>query len=270
MALLRKWPVKIRHLTRLRHTVHTNEWVMSHLWMSDCTPQKITIHMNESFMPIHMNETCHTCEWVIALRKRSQYTWMSHSCQYTWMSHSCQYTWMSHVTLVNEWLHAHIWQGQRSQYTRTNESCRIWACLTTCTIREDSAVRRICVNVSHIAMSEANVSYEYEWVRQICVTHMNECGEYVSHISMRVANVSHIWMVANMSYKYEWVWPICVTHINKCGKCELRIWMNSANMSHTYEWVWRICVTYINEWGKWELQIWMSAANMCHDESGEY
>ena len=58
------------HVTHMNESCHTHEWVMSHIWMSHVT---------------HMNESCHTHEWV--------------------MSH----TWMSHVTHINESCHTHEW-----------------------------------------------------------------------------------------------------------------------------------------------------------------
>jgi len=41
----------------LNESCHTCEWVMSHMWMGQVT---------------HMNESCHTCEWV------KSHIWMSH------------------------------------------------------------------------------------------------------------------------------------------------------------------------------------------------
>ena len=58
----------LSHVTHMNESCHTYEWVMSHIWMSPVT---------------HTNESCHTYEWV--------------------MSH----IWMSHVTHTNESCHTH-------------------------------------------------------------------------------------------------------------------------------------------------------------------
>ena len=45
------------HVTHMNESCHTCEWVMSHIWMSRVT---------------HMNESCHTYEWLMS------HMWMSH------------------------------------------------------------------------------------------------------------------------------------------------------------------------------------------------
>jgi len=84
-------------------------WVMAQIWMSLVT---------------HLNESCHTCEWVVP------HIWMSHvigSCHtYEWvMSH----IWRRHVTHMKvsrhayEWVMSHIWM---SHVIRMNESCHTY------------------------------------------------------------------------------------------------------------------------------------------------
>ena len=53
------------HVTHMNESCHTYEWVMSHIWMSHVT---------------HMNESRHTYEWVMS------HIWMSHV---TYMNESC-------------------------------------------------------------------------------------------------------------------------------------------------------------------------------------
>ena len=80
------------HVTHMNESCHTYEWVMSHKWVSHVT---------------HTNESCHTYEWVMS----HTYKWvMSH----IWVSHvtweiNMSHIWMSHVTPMNEsW---HVWMG---------------------------------------------------------------------------------------------------------------------------------------------------------------
>jgi len=68
------------HVTRMNESCHTDEWVMSHMWMS-----------------------CHKYEWVMSHIWMSHVTRMNESCQtHEWvMSH----IWMSHVAHMNESCH---------------------------------------------------------------------------------------------------------------------------------------------------------------------
>jgi len=59
-----------RYVTHMNESCHTYEWVMAHIWMSHGT---------------HMNESLHTHEWVMA------------------------HIWMSHVTHMNESCHTYEW-----------------------------------------------------------------------------------------------------------------------------------------------------------------
>ena len=82
--------IRMSHVTHLNESCHTYEWVMSQIWMSHGT---------------HMNELCHLYEWVLL------HIWMSHvtriheSCYtYTWI---ISHTWMIHVTYTNESCHTY-------------------------------------------------------------------------------------------------------------------------------------------------------------------
>jgi len=78
------------HVAHMNESCHTYEWVMSHIWMSHAA---------------HMNESCHTYEWVMPHIWLSHVTHMTESCRtYEWvMSH----VWMSHVTHMNESCHTY-------------------------------------------------------------------------------------------------------------------------------------------------------------------
>jgi len=56
----------------------------------------------------HMNESCHTYEWVMS------HIWMSH------VSHSIPHIWMRHASHMNESRHTHTWM---SRVYRSNASC---------------------------------------------------------------------------------------------------------------------------------------------------
>ena len=118
------------HVTHMKESWHTYEWVMSHIWMSHVTHMNESCHTYEWAMShiwmshvTHMNESCHTYEWVMSHIWRSHVTHMKESCHtYEWaMSH----IWMSHVTHMNkschtyEWAMSHIWM---SHVTHINES----------------------------------------------------------------------------------------------------------------------------------------------------
>jgi len=67
---------------------HTNEWVMSHIWMRHVT---------------HMNESCRTYEWVVS------HIWMSHGPIAIAQRQSLKRVWKSHVTRMNESWHIREW-----------------------------------------------------------------------------------------------------------------------------------------------------------------
>ena len=72
------------HVTHVNESRHTCEWVMSHMWMSHVT---------------RVNELCHTCEGVMSLM------WMTRS-HWEWIR---SHIWMSHVAHMNESCHTYEW-----------------------------------------------------------------------------------------------------------------------------------------------------------------
>ena len=78
------------HVTHMNESCHTYEWVMSHIWMSHVT---------------HTNESCHTYDWVMS------HIWIIHAtCSHTHLdAHYYYYTfvwWMSHIPY--EWAASHV------------------------------------------------------------------------------------------------------------------------------------------------------------------
>jgi len=123
--------IKMREGNQWVMSYHTCKYVMSRKWMSHvvaCT-QDVTkgVRMRketESCHVTHMNESCHTYEWVIS------YEWVT---SHIWMSHATHKR-MSHVTHMNEschtyeWVMSHIWMSHATHkrmghVTHMNESC---------------------------------------------------------------------------------------------------------------------------------------------------
>ena len=91
------------HVTHMNESCHTYEWVMSHIWMGHVT---------------HMNESCHTYAWVMSHIRMHHVTHMNKSC-YTYecvMSH----IWMSHVTYMNASCHTYEWVMSHIRITVLN------------------------------------------------------------------------------------------------------------------------------------------------------
>jgi len=76
----------------MNESCHTNEWVVTHIWMSRVT---------------HMNESCHTYEWLTSPVCMNHVTHMIQSCR----AYECvmQHIQMSHTTHRNELCHTYAW-----------------------------------------------------------------------------------------------------------------------------------------------------------------
>ena len=167
----RKWLIYLQ--IESRH--HTSK-VMSHIWMSHVyTRMSHVTHMSNS--RLHINESCHTCEWVTTayLHIIESYNWV--------MSRK----WISHVLHINGWYHAN------ERVMSTNE----WVSLHE------------CVGHVFIWMSQYDwVMSAYEWIASTHAyraTSRCTCLRYtrwMSHVTQ--INVSGLHM--NESYhSYEWV-----------------------------------------------------------------
>ena len=98
------------HVTHMNESCHTYEWVMSHIWMSHVT---------------HMKESCHTYEWAMSHIWMSHATRMNESCHTSYMNVSChamsrtcapkaQEQAVGHVTHINLFVTAHPWMNHGS------------------------------------------------------------------------------------------------------------------------------------------------------------
>jgi len=180
------------HVTHMNESCHTYEWVMSHIWMGHVT------HTNES---CH-TESCHTYEWVMSHIGMSRVTHRNESC-HTYkrvMSHIG----MSHVTQRNESAsflgvtsHERVPTYEYVEHIYTYKSIRLYSCETL------SRRTREWVK-SHIWMSHVTHTNESCHIYESCHTY-----EWVmSHIWK-----SHIWIQTG----WEEIWPSGRSAKNQLG-----------------------------------------------------
>jgi len=143
------------HVTHMNESCHTYEWVMSHICMSHVT------HMNEScqvykWVTSYMNESCHTYEWD--------------------MSH----IWLSHVTHMNE---------SCPTYVTSHLSIRRFL------VRGKAVMALIRMDMSHMKWVLSHVWMSPEWVmshiRMSHVTHKNETCHTCERVTSRMNESCH-------------------------------------------------------------------------------
>jgi len=128
------------HVTHMNESCHTYEWVMSRIWMSHVT---------------HMNESWHTYEWIMP------------------------HIWMSHVADVNE--SSHIWMRDVTYgYSRFQSWC---SRLLRCVIESRHTHEWVMSHAWKCHVTHMNVSFRTPpnearrtTTRVSHVTHMNESG----------------------------------------------------------------------------------------------
>jgi len=212
----------LSHVTHLNESCHTFEWVMSHIWMSHVT---------------HLNESSHTFEWVMS------HIWMSHVTHLIESRHTSDWVmshiWMSHVTHMNESCHTYTIESRcrnpcrhthdpikyvglwMSRFTQVNESWHAF----------DGVMSHIWMShVTHIQMSHV------PRMNVICCAY----PRVMSHMMCRNLTPAHsaiaggsnlyiyIYIYTNVSCStYKWcMFSISVSHVTL---------MNES--LHTYEWV---------------------------------
>jgi len=188
----------------VNESCHTCKWVMSHVWMSHVT---------------HMNESCHTCEWVMARLKTSPtgkfnslVTHVNESC------HTCgwliSHTWRSHITRVNESSHG---EKIKRDVDKSTPLSHMWM-----------------GHVTHVNGSCHTCEWVMSWKKnQARRGHINPSGEVISHM----------WM----SYLHRCRGHVCISYVTRvnlsCHTCECG--MSCRCMSY---------VTQMNQscgWGDW-------------------
>jgi len=181
---------KMSHVARMNESHHTCEWVMSHVWMS-----------HVAYMHLHLAvKLVHACAAL--------------ACHHD-MNESYQHMWMSHVT-------------------RMNESCHIHALASRCII-----LSRVCCSclpswykrvISLIWMRDiARMNESCRHVMSCVYTLASHCHSFVLMLLLLChpwINESYDWYMNKSYCTYEWVtshiWMSHVTHMNE--SC------------HTYEW----------------------------------
>ena len=175
-------------VTHMNESCHTCEWVMSHIWMSHVT---------------HVNESCHACEWIT-------YT-------YAWVK---SHMGMSHVTHMNAsrytrgWVTSHIWMRHMSHTNESYHELKVWS-----HGREKKTLARV---MSHIGMSESC----HTWMSHF--THMNvnkSCHTYkwvIAHLWM-----SHVTHMDESCHTYEGVMShTWMSHVSLVNMRRLRLNVN--------------------------------------------
>ena len=228
----------------MNESCHTCEWVMSHIWMSHVT---------------HMNESCHTYEWVMS------HVWISHV---THMNESCHTVQIGSQTPSDgyksrhtyEWVMWHVWMSHvthmnKSQHMRTRvlsqHKASTHAVQTGSTTLSDwyESCHTYGWIMSHIWMSHVTPMNEschtYEWVMShLLMSHVTRMNESCSLISfMCVARLIHIIHMCGTT-RDSWLKCACgMSH--SCGTAHSHH-SHVCDMTHSY--VWHdsfICVTWL-------------------------
>jgi len=179
-----QYPLQNRKWLRTTAIAFSLDCVMSHVWMSyNHTYEWVVQHVNDSWHiwkshVTHMNESCHTHEWVMSLTWISHVTYMDASCHaYAWvMSH----IWMSQGTHTNEsrhtyeWVMSHEWMNHG---THMNESCHTYERIMA-HIWMSLEPSEWCMTHERVMTHMNGSCHTYEWVmshiRMSHVTHMHE------------------------------------------------------------------------------------------------
>jgi len=147
----------ICHVTHLNESCHTCKWVMSNIWMGVVTHKCHHVRGRQSFRHL---------KWVMS------HMWMSHSHTYEWvMSH----IWMSHShTYGCVMSHSDIWDNKdnnsvfmsevTSLFGTLNESCHICGRVTSHIWM--SHVTHINESQSHVWMCHVTPRYLRQWWQQ--------------------------------------------------------------------------------------------------------
>jgi len=97
--------IGMSHVTHMNESCHTYEWLLIHNNENCHTYKSVMSHMWMSHVT-HINGSCHTYEWVMS------YEWLRSGHTYKW---AIAHMWMSHVPHMDEschtyeWVISHIW-----------------------------------------------------------------------------------------------------------------------------------------------------------------
>jgi len=182
--------ISMSHVTHMNESCHTYEWVMSHIWMSHVT---------------HINEPCHTYQWVMSHIWMSHVTHKNEPCHtYEWvMSHIS----MSHATHMNEPFHTYEWVMSHIEWVMSH----IWMIHATYLLRQHIATQTKHGNTwknSHIYISHFTQRY-------LCVSFYHATLVFMPHTSRDThGNTNHdntkhgdSWDISNID-TMGWLWSV--------------------------------------------------------------
>ena len=140
------------HVTHMNESCHTYEWVMSHIWMSHVT------HMTESCLT-HTQVSARFIRWVMCNTRMSH---VPHVVTESCLTHIEATGWiLAWFVGACDWVmsHTHTHNGEVwSHVTLSDESCPTCDCVTSRTWMSHVAhVTESCVTHTHIAVT-------YGWV----------------------------------------------------------------------------------------------------------
>ena len=160
----------------MNESYHTCEWVMPHIWMSHIT---------------HVNESCHTFECVVSRMIVTSHA--DRGCYTTWMSRHTFVTHMKDVWQCHVWMR--LWSYMRGSINESSNMSHMSESWHIC----DTS--KWCVTMSYI--NESVIIYEwvyqwvvrhksYEWVVWVTcmsyhtyVTHMNDVWRHHMWLGLR-------------------------------------------------------------------------------------
>ena len=149
-----------------------------------------------------MNESCHTCAWVVSLIQKSHATHMNESC------HACElitsHLWMSHITHVNEWLMSHIEclpTTTPAVLPFSSSYVRVFYIIYMCTWMSRITLMNAWA-MSHIECAPRSTVVVFTALRMSHGTHMNDSCH--THIRMTHVTLTYEWVMSHLHMNELW------------------------------------------------------------------
>jgi len=193
----------MRHATYVNESWHTCEYVMSPVWMSHGT---------------HVNTSCHPYERVMA------HMWIRHVTRMNESWHTCEYVmspvWMGHGTHVNtschpcEYVMSPMWM---SHGTLVNTSCHPYEW-----VRDATHMNQSCH--THSCHTQDWMMHHLELMSHICmrhVTHMNESFLTHERVTPHIRVTPHTWSHAKHMSHVKRMNESCHTQDRMMNRLEL-------------------------------------------------
>ena len=186
-------------VTHMNESCHTYEWVTSHIWMSHVTL---------------MNESCHTYEWVMSHIWMSHVTHMNESCHtYEWLIHMCDMT------------HSYVWHLSRTAPHKKTHSY-VWLSFAKEPYKRDDILQQRPIILRSLVLDATEKMHSYVWLH-MCASFMNEAHIWSHTYGSYVCLVQKDSFIRVTSY-------VCLIYIYGMTWRPKAFWRLS---SHTYRWV---------------------------------